>query len=64
MVHGTSVCCNSGEKIKYKVFYGELFKDPLNNPLKGEPLEEVIVLSTWGRKWRLMDDVKGMLYTE
>ena len=30
--------------------------------LNGEPLEEV--LSTWCRKWQLMEDVKGMWYTE
>ena len=28
--------------------------------LNGEPLEKWIVVSTWGRKWQLMDDVKGM----
>ena len=28
--------------------------------LNREPLEEGIVLSTWGRMWQLMDDVKGM----
>ena len=28
--------------------------------LNGEPLEEVIVLSTWGRTWQPMEDVKGM----
>ena len=32
--------------------------------LKGEPLEEVDYLCTWGRKWQLMEDVKGMWYTE
>ena len=32
--------------------------------LNGEPLEEVDFLSTWGRKWQLMEDVKGMWYTE
>ena len=39
--------------------------------LNGEPFSmEVehkrkwIVLSTWGRKWQLMEDVKGMCYTE
>ena len=31
--------------------------------LNGEPLEEVDC-STWGRKWQLMEDVKGMWYTE
>ena len=25
----------------------------------GEQLEEVDFLSTWGRKWQLMEDVKG-----
>ena len=28
--------------------------------LNGEPLEEVDYFSTWGRKWQLMEDVKGM----
>ena len=32
--------------------------------LNGESLEEVIVLSTWDRNWQLMEDVKGMWYTE
>ena len=32
--------------------------------LSGESLEEVDCLSTWGRKWQLMEDVKGMWYTE
>ena len=32
--------------------------------LNGEPLEEVDCLSTWGRKWQLMEDVEGMWYTE
>ena len=32
--------------------------------LNGEPLEEVVALSTWGRKWQPMEDVKGMWYTE
>ena len=32
--------------------------------LNAEPLEEVIVLSTWDRKWQLMEDVTGMWYTE
>ena len=34
--------------------------------LNGKPLEEVdcYKLSTWGRKWQLMDDAKGMWYTE
>ena len=31
--------------------------------LNGEPLEEVDCLSTWSRKWQLMEDVKGMWYT-
>ena len=30
--------------------------------LNGEPLEEDDSLSTWGRKWQLMEDVKGMRY--
>ena len=34
--------------------------------LNGEPLEKVncFVLITWGCKWQLMEDVKGMWYTE
>ena len=32
--------------------------------INGEPLEGVDCLSTWGRKWQLMEDVKGMSYTE
>ena len=32
--------------------------------LDGEPLEEVDCFSTWGRKWQLTGDVKGMWYTE
>ena len=32
--------------------------------LNGEPLEEVYCLKYLGRKWQLMDDVKGMWYTE
>ena len=32
--------------------------------LNGVPLEEVDCLSTWGRNWQLMEDVKGMWYTE
>ena len=32
--------------------------------LNGEPLEESIVLSTWGLKWQLMEDVKGMWYVK
>ena len=32
--------------------------------LNGEQLEEVEVLSTRGRKWQLMEDVKLMWYTE
>ena len=27
-------------------------------------VEGVTVLSTWGRKWQPMEDVKGMWYTE
>ena len=30
----------------------------------GEPLEEVIVLSTLGHKWQPMEDVKMMWYRE
>ena len=29
-----------------------------------QPLEEWIVLSTWGLKWQPMEDEKGMWYTE
>ena len=32
--------------------------------LNGGPLEEVDCFSTCGRKWQLMEDVKGMWYTE
>ena len=32
--------------------------------LNGEPLEEVDFLSTWGRRWQPMEDVKGMWFTE
>ena len=28
--------------------------------LNGEALEEVDCLSTWGRRWQPMEDVKGM----
>ena len=28
--------------------------------LNGQPLEEVDFLSTWGGKWQLMEEVKGM----
>ena len=38
--------------------------DPMDVILNGEPLEECKVLSSWGRKWQLMEDVKGMWYTE
>ena len=31
----------------------------LNSVWSGEPLGEVDCLSTWGRKWQLMEDVKG-----
>ena len=31
--------------------------------LNAEPLKEVIFLSTWGRKWQLIEDVKWMWYT-
>ena len=27
----------------------------------GESLEEVVILSTWDRKWQLKEDVKGAL---
>ena len=32
--------------------------------LNGEPLEEVDCFKYLGRKWQLMEDVKGMWYTE
>ena len=32
--------------------------------LNGKQLEEVDCFSTWGRKWQLMENVKGMWYTE
>ena len=32
--------------------------------LNSESITEVIVLSIWGRKWQLMEDVKRMWYTE
>ena len=38
--------------------------DRMHVILNDEPLEEVVVLSTWGRKWQPMEDVKGMWYTE
>ena len=38
--------------------------DRMHVMLNGEPLEEVVVLSTWGRKWQPMEDVKGMWFTE
>ena len=38
--------------------------DQMHVILNGEPLAEVDCLSTWGRKWQLMNDVKGMWYTE
>ena len=38
--------------------------DQMHVILNGEPIEEVDCLSTWGRKWQPMEDVKGMWYTE
>ena len=38
--------------------------DRMHVILNGKPLEEVDCFSTWGRKWQLMEDVKGMWYTE
>ena len=38
--------------------------DRIHVILNGEPLDEVIVLSIWGRKWQPIEDVKGMWYTE
>ena len=32
--------------------------------LNGEPLQEVDCFKSCGRKWQLMEDVKGMWYTE
>ena len=32
--------------------------------LNGEPFEEVDCFKYWGRKWQLMEGVKGMWYTE
>ena len=47
----------------YEPWYGN--GDRMNVILNGEPLEEVDgFLSTWGRKWQPMEDVKGMWYTE
>ena len=37
---------------------------PMHEILNGEPLRKGIVLSTSGRKLQLMEDVKGMWYTE
>ena len=42
--------------------YGD--RDRMHVILNCEPLEEVDVLSTWGRKWQPMEGVKGMWYTE
>ena len=50
---------------KYTLVYTGLLALLLNLLLNGEPLEEVdCFLSTWGRKWQPMEDVKGMWYTE
>ena len=38
--------------------------DRMHVILNGEPLEELVVFSTWGRMWQLMEDVKRMWYTE
>ena len=38
--------------------------DRMHVILNGEPLEEVNCLSTWGRKWQPMEDVKVMWCTE
>ena len=38
--------------------------DRMHVMLNGEPLERWIVLSTYGRKWQLMEDVKWRWYTE
>ena len=32
--------------------------------INGDPLEEVDFLSTWARKFQLMEDVERMWYTE
>ena len=34
--------------------------DRMHVILNGQRLEEWIVLSTWGRKWQPMEDLKGM----
>ena len=38
--------------------------DRMHVILNGEPLEEVECFKYLGRKWQLMEDVKGMWYTE
>ena len=44
-----------------EVWYG----DPMHVILNGEPLEEVDCFKySWSRKRQLMEDVKGMWYTE
>ena len=44
--------------------YGNGDGDRMRVILNGEPLEEVDCFSTWGRKWKPMEDVKGMWFTE
>ena len=38
--------------------------DRMHVILNGAPLEEVDCFKHQGRKWQLMEDVKGMWYTE
>ena len=38
--------------------------DRMHVILNSEPWRNWIVLSTWDRKWQLMEDEKGMWYTE
>ena len=53
---------NEGRKVMRCSRFGNL--GGMHVILNCERLEEVDFLSTWGRKWQLMDDVKGMWYTE
>ena len=45
-------------KVMRRYWYGN--GDRMHVILNGQPLEEWIILSTWGRKWQPMEDVKGM----
>ena len=49
-------------KVKRSSRYGNGGR--LHGILNGKPLEEVDCLCVWGHKWQLMDDGKGMWYTE